>query len=59
MLRITVPFAARFVFVEEGLVEARVNHASFDPKEELVSRDFTDVSGSVGCCGVRRWPTIG
>ncbi|HXG53789.1 MAG TPA: TonB-dependent receptor [Vicinamibacterales bacterium] len=27
---------------------ARVNHASFDPEEDLPSRDFTDVSGSVG-----------
>ena len=27
---------------------ARVNHVSFDPEEALVSRDFTDVSGSVG-----------
>ena len=27
---------------------ARANHASFDPEEELTSRDFTDVSGSVG-----------
>ena len=27
---------------------ARVNHASFEPEEELPSRDFTDVSGSVG-----------
>jgi iron complex outermembrane receptor protein len=27
---------------------ARVNHANFDPSEDLVSRDFTDVSGSVG-----------
>jgi iron complex outermembrane receptor protein len=27
---------------------ARVNHASFDPSEALVSRDFTDASGSVG-----------
>jgi iron complex outermembrane receptor protein len=26
----------------------RVNHASFDPEEDLPSRDFTDVSGSVG-----------
>ena len=26
----------------------RVNHASFDPEEGLPSRDFTDVSGSVG-----------
>ncbi len=26
----------------------RVNHASFDPDEGLPSRDFTDVSGSVG-----------
>jgi iron complex outermembrane receptor protein len=27
---------------------ARVNHASFNPVEELDSRDFTDVSGSLG-----------
>lgn len=27
---------------------ARVNHASYDPAEELPARDFTDVSGSVG-----------
>lgn len=27
---------------------ARVNHASFDPEEELPSRTFTDGSGSVG-----------
>ena len=27
---------------------ARVNHASFDPEEELPSRSFTDTSGSVG-----------
>lgn len=27
---------------------ARVNHASFDPEEELPSRNFTDTSGSVG-----------
>jgi iron complex outermembrane receptor protein len=27
---------------------ARVNHVAFDPEEELPSRDFTDVSGSVG-----------
>ena len=27
---------------------ARVNRASFDPAEDLDSRDFTDVSGSVG-----------
>jgi iron complex outermembrane receptor protein len=26
----------------------RVNHAAFDPEEDLPSRDFTDVSGSVG-----------
>jgi iron complex outermembrane receptor protein len=26
----------------------RVNHASFDPEEDLPARDFTDVSGSVG-----------
>lgn len=26
----------------------RVNYASFDPEEDLPSRDFTDVSGSVG-----------
>ncbi|HEY0873663.1 MAG TPA: TonB-dependent receptor [Vicinamibacterales bacterium] len=26
----------------------RLNHASFDPEENLPSRDFTDVSGSVG-----------
>lgn len=27
---------------------ARVNHASYDPEEDLQPRDFTDVSGSVG-----------
>ena len=27
---------------------ARVNHVAFDPEEDLPSRDFTDVSGSVG-----------
>lgn len=27
---------------------ARVNHASYDPEEDLPSRDFTDVSGSIG-----------
>ena len=27
---------------------ARVNHVSFDPEEDLPSRDFTDVSGSIG-----------
>jgi iron complex outermembrane receptor protein len=27
---------------------ARANHASFDPQQDLTSRDFTDVSGSVG-----------
>jgi len=27
---------------------ARVNHASFDPDEDLPSRNFTDTSGSVG-----------
>ena len=27
---------------------ARVNHVAFDPDENLPSRDFTDVSGSVG-----------
>jgi iron complex outermembrane receptor protein len=27
---------------------ARVNHAAFDPEEDLPARDFTDVSGSVG-----------
>ena len=27
---------------------ARANRASFDPEEDLPSRDFTDVSGSVG-----------
>ena len=27
---------------------ARVNHARFEPSENLVSRDFTDASGSVG-----------
>ncbi len=27
---------------------ARVNHASYDPEQELPSRDFTDASGSVG-----------
>ena len=27
---------------------ARVNHAKFDPSEDLVSRNFTDASGSVG-----------
>jgi iron complex outermembrane receptor protein len=27
---------------------ARVNHASFDPREQLPPRDFTDVSGSLG-----------
>lgn len=27
---------------------ARVNHASFDPEEDLPSRSFTDTSGSVG-----------
>jgi iron complex outermembrane recepter protein len=27
---------------------ARVNHVAFDPEQDLPSRDFTDVSGSVG-----------
>ena len=27
---------------------ARLNHVAFDPEEDLPSRDFTDVSGSVG-----------
>lgn len=27
---------------------ARVNHVAFDPEEDLPSRDFTDLSGSVG-----------
>lgn len=27
---------------------ARLNHASFEPQQELPSRDFTDVSGSMG-----------
>ena len=27
---------------------ARVNHASYEPEEELPARDFTDVSGSLG-----------
>ena len=27
---------------------ARVNHATFDPEEDLQDRNFTDTSGSVG-----------
>ena len=27
---------------------ARLNHVSFDPEEDLISRDFTDGSGSIG-----------